>query len=438
MPGPSAPYLHRINANRRRIEAVEAAIADPPSQVTVNSPADVPDPVGGVITLNDSDSSIVYIFNRAIDWTPNVFAGRNVTLIANQTLPVLQSTNSSSPMFSSNGEGHFTMLGMICSNPGGPFVNMDLGALPLSVAFMDSVFFVGDPLENGTGIGTLGTIANTDRVSIQNCFFQSTLDGFKLDGTLGEVNFLNCSMTSRLSAPAYTGISVLSTTTVDIFVLNEMRFTTKSAADRVINFSPSATYLSPVRLRGSTIRGPGTFVAAASLQKSDSNLIATDNEGTTAPIDSLFTGTATFKANTDVTVIATQGVQVRIGNGTVGHTLLNGGSFSERFTLSGAQTQLQELTYDGKRARTFEIKLNCQLDRVGGGTVTVGLAIQVNNVTVTDSESETSVGNSSSPGLTETTVELQPGDDVQLVISNESSTANLIVKSATWAIRKLA
>ena len=107
----------------------------------------------------------------------------------------------------------------------------------------------------------------------------------------------------------------------------------------------------------------------------------------------------------------------------------------ERFELNGAETQLQELKYTGTRARTFTITVHAQMDLVGGGAEDVELAIQVNNVTITNSEKAIEVGHhGSTPHFATTTLVLEPDDTVQLVVANLTSTANLVIQTVDWNI----
>jgi len=65
--------------------------------------------------------------------------------------------------------------------------------------------------------------------------------------------------------------------------------------------------------------------------------------------------------------------------------VFNGGAFTERFELLGAETQLQRFFYRGKRTRTFEVSFVCELAKTRGGTPELHVSIQKNDVTVPDS-----------------------------------------------------
>lgn len=392
--------------------------------------------VGGKATLITGQH---YILRAAVNLGTDVLEGLNINITGDLTFHTILTTNSPNAMITSTGTGFIQLERVLAANAGGPFLDAPLGTTPgLSVLSLSDVRFSGDPLGNGTGLGTIGCVAGADRVLISKCFFLGLLDGLKLDGTINDISIQNSDFTARAGAPSFTGVKILASAVLDIAVLDTMRFSTVNAADRCINFSPSATFGSPLRLVGSTIRGPGTFVDVTSLQKTSPNFIAIGNEGTTAPVDSQFAANASFVGNTIATVIGAgnTGVLLPIGNGAPTHELFDGGAFVERFTLSGAETQLQVFTCDARRAYTYKIEFHCQLTRSGGGTVSVGLGIQVEGSTETDSVNAVDVGNAATPGYATTTVELGPTDEVGLVVSNNSGETNVTVISGTWSISR--
>ena len=420
----------------RRIKRAEERIPIPLQGVTVvNTKADFGVVVGGKITLVPRQH---YVMNAVIDLTPDVLEGDDVIISGDQTPATLLFTNSTSPMISSVGDGVIQLVNLLAANLSGPFLNAAVGTLPnLSVLFLDTVVYTGDLLGNGSGLGTIGTVETADLVIINNCSFLDVVDGIKFTGEINDISVVTTAITARSAASAFIGVEILATAELDITALNAIRFSTLNAADRCVKFSSSATYGSPIRVSNSTIRGPGTFVDAVSLQKTDPDFIATANEGTTAPIDSQFAANASFQGNTVETVIASIGVQVPVGNGNPSHPLFNSGAFVELFTLSGAETQLQVFTLIARDTGTYNIDLHTQLTRAGGGTVLFEQAIQVEGVTVPDSVTVIEVANTSTSGYASTTVQLDEGDEVSIVIANNTSTANLIVNSAAWRINKL-
>jgi hypothetical protein len=182
------------------------------------------------------------------------------------------------------------------------------------------------------------------------------------------------------------------------------------------------------------MRGPGSFLSPGGLQKSDPYVLADGNTGLS---DSVFTAAVGFNGNIVATVIAAQSTPVRIGNGAPSHTLFNGEAVTERFTIAGSETQDQEITYDGLLTRTFHIVFTCELDKLGGGSLIGELCIARDNVSISNSVTETEITNSATLAQCETTLTLDPGDTIQLLIGNNTSDANNAVKSGKWSIRRI-
>ena len=61
----------------------------------------------------------------------------------------------------------------------------------------------------------------------------------------------------------------------------------------------------------------------------------------------------------------------------------------------------------------------------------------MNNVTISDSVTLFTVAGAGISIYIETVVQLNPGDDLQVVIANNSTTDNIIVDSAKWSLRRM-
>lgn len=424
-PSVGGGHLKSIQQLRSRLAAVEVDYRPILGVVNVYSRDDLPDPVAGVITLQ---SNFVYNFLGAVDLGTDVLEGIDVVMIANSSPQPALTTNSATALLSSTGDGFFNLRGLFLQNTGGPLFDFDFGNDPfVSGVVMDDVVSAGGPC--------IGTIAAGDRVILTNTFFIGFTTGLRITGTVGELTILDSSFGSVPSAPNFKGLEVTDSASLDIALVNIMRFTTFNAADICVSLDPSATYAKSFRLQGSTLRGPGSFLDPAGLQKSSPELIVTDNTGLE---DSLFTGSAGFTGNVVETVIALVSTPVRIGSGAPTHEQFNGGAFTERFTLNDAQTQLQTFTYDGLLPRTFTVRLDAVVTRSGGGSVLVEMAIQKNGVTVADSIDVFDVANLATSVFTLTTVSLTKNDTLELVIANNTGDANLTVLSAKWTVFRTA
>jgi hypothetical protein len=366
------------------------------------------------------------------------FIGTSYTISGDGTFATSILTDTTNAMFFSDQDDSFVNIkDLLVANLSGPMLDMDVGVVPeVSAIVLDNVRFVGDLIGDGSGTGTIGTVQNADRLIINGGFYLGR-EGLSITGTVNELAVIGVSMSSSPTAPAYKAIEIESTATTDIVDISACRFNTKNAADRCVLFDSSATYASPINVINCFIRGSGQFVDAAGLQKTDVNFLAANNEGPTAPVDSVFAGNAVFSGNaTNETVITTAGAtnEVPIGTGTPAHPVFNGGAFVERFELLGVETQLQRFHYRGERARTFRVSITVEVDRVGGGTQTLQIALQKNDVTDVPSRFPFSISAADKVVNTSAVFELDTNDTVRPVVANVGATNNMIVKICQWSI----
>lgn len=419
-------HLSKIHRNQNRLGVLEDLVFDKPGETTLHSAADLPAAVGGVHTLNENWT---YRIAGPIDLVSNTLEGINVVIIGDTSFQTLISTDSINPLFSSNGTGFINFQNCIFSNVSGPIVDLDVGLTANSTIVITQNSFLGtDFITSG---GSIGTITNAERVTLDTSFGFGLSNGLVLAGQINELSVTNTTMESDVGAANFTGFEVADTATLNLAVFSILRFNTSNVADYAMKFGTGATYSEAARIQSCAVRGVGMFLDPAGHPKSDVHLIFAGNIGV---LDSVFAASVGFNANTSPTTFAVTGVPVRIGNGTPGHTLFNGGGFIERFSLSGAETQLQELTYDGIVARTFHITVSAELDRGGGGNLLSTISVQLNNVTIPDSATTVEVGNSASTIFVETDAVMSPGDDLQLIISNDTSTTSIIVNSCKWVV----
>jgi hypothetical protein len=425
-------HLRKIQRAEQRISGLEGIVGPYAGVTDVAQLSDFGTPVANEITLLEN---WVYVLRASINWGAVTLVGKNVTIIGNQTLQTLQIANSANAMFASNGDGNFTLLGVIAANSGGPFVDWDLGALPLSVGFMDSCFFTGDPSDTGVGSGSVGMIQNTDRISVQGCFFQGLAGGIQFDGSNPEISIRNCSIRARqgVAAPSFKGVNILATSTTDIVKIDDVRFISTDAADRSVLFDSGATYNSPIRVAGCTHRGPGTFVDAAGLDETSPFYISEGAEGDNTPNDSVFIANLGFNGNIVETVLAV-GVYARFGASAPTHLLFNGGGFVERFTLTGAETQSQVLTCDARRERTYRITMSGSFDRVGGGVKNYEIAFAKNGSVLTTSETTFEATGDRTTYFVEDTITLTTGDTLWPVVRNLTDSNNVDIVTAKWSV----
>ncbi|AUR81830.1 hypothetical protein NVP1015O_16 [Vibrio phage 1.015.O._10N.222.51.E5] len=95
------------------------------------------------------------------------------------------------------------------------------------------------------------------------------------------------------------------------------------------------------------------------------------------------------------------------------------------------------LVYTGEASAVFEVTGTSTLEKVGGGTEACAMRIAVNSVTIPQSESQTENGQPTSVSC-HTLVALAPGDIVNLYVANTGSTDDVEVTVANLLLTKAA
>lgn len=418
--GGTAGALRKIKRVSERVTVLEDQ-APPPGTTDIYSAADWPDAVAGVITLTPFH---VYRLRGQSVLAPNTtFEGFSVTFIGDTTPGTAILAGATAPLFKSTAPGYWQFIGALVMNAVGPVLDLDLGTGDLALFVLD-----GRAALSGGGAGTVGIIRSSTRLTVNNANMADFADGLQIDGVHQEVSFNGAALTSTSGASDYVAIQVLSGATVQSTMISDCRFTTVNASDRCIRFDPAATYSTSAQINTCALRGAGQFFKAGSLDQADPKVISVNSHSATP--DSLWTAAAGFNGNSDVTTFPLQGTRYPFGNGTPAHTLFNGGSIVERFTLSGAETQLQKFTYDGLVPRAFKLEVECELDKGGGGSVICEICLHVDGVPVPDSVTETDVTNRATFAKAKTTVTMSPGQTFSPCISNTTSTASVTIHSA--------
>jgi hypothetical protein len=408
----------------RKIQRLDQRVADletaPPGTTYIDSADSWPAAVAGIITLAPFH---VYRLRASSTMPAGVtFKGHNVTILGDTTVGTIIITNAAAATFKSDGDGYWNLRGLYCLSSGGPMFDITAGVTATSAFLLDTCVLLGATSQ------VAGIVRSSDRISVIGSFLIDFEDGLQLDGAHSEVSFDGTHFQTHVGTTVYTGLTVLSGATVQSLMISDCRFTTVEAADRCLFFDPSATYSTSVQINTCALRGPGSLFEAGSLEQGDPRVI-TINSHSAAP-NSLWTATAGFNGNLVETSIGVQGTQYPFGNDEPTHDLFNGGSLVERFTLSGAETQDQVFTYNGLVPRAFNLSVDCELDKGGGGSIICELCIRVDGSPVADSATETEVTNSATFARAETTVTLNPGQTFSPCIANATSTANPTIKSA--------
>lgn len=424
--GSNLPQIHR---NRAQVALQAPALGT----VILRSAADVERLYPAVAGVHLMDPSMVYDVRGTLEMGSNTFKGQNIVFVGNSFQSTFITTNSPNPLMASDGPGFFNLVSCALLNAGGRILDMDLGNTPLSILRIVETIFFGN--RTAGGVGSMGRLVSAGRVTISASFFLDLNDGLEITGAVTEFSLTNGSISAGVGATAFKGLEIADTATLDSFLLSNMRFETAQAADRAMKIGAGATYARAVQIQGCSLRGPGTFLDAAGKQKSDPFVMSVGNGD--ALQDSVFAATATLIGNAVATVIADVGVLVPVGNGAATHVKFNGGAFVERWAISGTNAEDQVFTNIDLVTRTYEIELHCELNRGGGGTVLIGLAIAHEGSTIAESVTETEVGNAATSAYSLATLEVSPGETISLQISNDTNTNDVVMNSATWSIRKV-
>lgn len=423
--------LFQINRNRRRIEALET---DPEGFTTLRGFDDLEAKYPAVNGVHPLQPDWTYHVVEPLPLGSNTLKGHNITIIGNASLQTLISTDSPNAIVASDGDGYISIEGGVFLNVGGPFLDLDLGLTPLSILRLTEIFFTGG--RTAGGVGSFGRIVRANKLTISSIVMVDLDDGLDITGQVNEISMTDASLNPGLGATAFIGVDVKDTATLDIALFSVYRIDTIQAADRAMKLGTGATYTKSVQIQTCTLRGPGTFLDAAGKPKTDPFVMSFGNGE--ALEESLFAGEASFSGNTVATVIGggNQGVLLPVGNGAPTHEVFVS-DFSERWTLSGATTNVQKFTNNDLITRTYKIQLHCEINRAGGGTIFIGLGLALEGSTIAASVTATEVGNAASLGFTAATVAVAPGEDVTLLMSNNTSEANVIMNSATWSVHKI-
>lgn len=397
-------------------------------QVDVYVKANFPAPVAGVITIA---SFVVYIIKQPINLGTDRIEGNNITLRGNGSF--LASITSTTPgaLLTSNADGLIIINGVALQNPVGTILDISLALTGFSVFSAAEAFFTG------LGTGGIGSINGALRLTTSTCFFNDNITGLVLDGTIDNVTLTNTLFTSVVGAAAFVGLTIKSTAVIKNTLLTVCQFGTSNAGDSGLLVETGATLADPVRLTSSLHDGPGTYIDPSGVQKSDPDLIAFDSPGVD---DSIFYSSMFISTNASLTTFPGIGTEVPIGNGTPAHALFVIGAVVERFEIEDGgtpQTQNQELEYIGVNTRNFEVDVDAQLDKGGGGSLNIALCVFLNSVLVADSRQVTAVTSSSSLATCSTTISVDPADLITVCIANDTSTASITVNFVKIRIRRV-
>lgn len=383
----------------------------------VNTQADLPLPVGGVIQL--PDNTIVQCCGM-VDLDSHVLRlGTNTVLKGNAaTLDGFTTANATMALVIAEGVDMLTSE-IALQNTLGDIVDFDgqnVGSfLPINTFFQNSP--------------SVGTVRDAVNAATSESSFVACDDGIVLDGFFINVAFSSVAVLNPTGA-TFTAVRVLATATVTAMALLNMAVILNAAGQTGLDFAVGATYTNVVQANDVFILGPGTPLAGVT--KADPRFNFKNCVGI---LDSVTIGNMAFTGNLggQATVIAVQGTFERIGNGNGAHPLFVANPANERFSVQGGSAALQVLRYDGLVADQIPIRAYVAVQPDSGSAVGYSIRLLQNGGVIanTTMEGQTGTVNQAAGGTyTEGVVTANPGDTFAIEIANLSGTQDLVVAAA--------
>jgi len=383
--------------------------------VKINSLADFPGPVGGVIELVTSPGArITYLIGSVfVDVGANRFTvtdGQVVIRGVHRTGSGITSSTTGT-MFTCSEAGFFQeFISFDC--PNAQWIDFTTTTF-LSFANNNLIIINCD---------SLGTISGAFTTSLRTMTVADTqTGGFTWTGTAGSQinisNFLGVSWAGTLLD--------LGTATFDLVnIASDCRFISPSGTTILSGMAASGNLNGSGRglVSGNIFNGVGT--ALNGIDSLDLKWEFKSNvfvDGTTQNSRQLADA---FLTSPETVTITTQGVYVAVGG-------INWDSdISDRFTVTSAGL----VTYIGLSTIDIEVNINSTVEKVGGGANVIGSKVAINGVaqdkTIGTTQNSDPTGVASVGLFTLTT-----GDTLQLFVGNEDSTSDIIVSQSTAIVK---
>jgi len=386
--------------------------------VPINTLADFPEPVGGVIELTGGSTITYVIASKNIDIGSNVFTVTGGTC-------VIRGTNRFTSRISTIGTGD--LFTVIDAGFATEFIALSCPNSDYIVNFVSSVFGTSCVFQNAIFVSckSIARIDGAFTTSIRTCTsVTTTVGGFDWIGTGN--NQINCTDFLGLGTPlGWSGTLLnLGTATFSLIVISgDNRFISPIGTTILSGAAASANINSGGRalVAGNIFNGTGTAISGIDTQDLQwtflGNVFA---DGTTLNTRNLVD---VFLTSTTTATIGVIGTYVAVGG-------VNWASdISDRFTTDTAGI----LTYIGLETIEVQINSNATVEKSGGGADKLctriaidtgsGFVTQAKTVGCTENATPTQV---SSAGI----FSISTGDKLQLFVANESTTTNIIVSEA--------
>lgn len=388
--------------------------------------SDLPTSVNGIITLAPFT---LYEINAQIDLGTDTLTGFNTNLQGKGSFQTSITTSSTGSLFSNSISSSFSFFsGLAINNAVGKIFDVHLDTDPFSS------FVVRDCFINSGNTGSIGTVLGgiTQRYSEVN--FSNFVNGLEISGSIGDFSTINVLFNTAIGTTSLYSLSFASDVSSDAIILNNVNYKTSNSGDTALSIDSAIVLPEPIRLTDCSFRGSGSAIDTSGITSSDPELLVENCSGVS---DSVFVGSMFFNGNTDLTTVLTQSQTINIGEGTPAHTLFTTGTVNSRFSISGSETQNQSLVYNGLLERSFQIVVDTEMDKGGGGSLVIELCILKNDIIILDSVKETEVSNASTYVATSTFINLSTGDNIKACVANTTDTTDFTIKSMKIRISKL-
>ena len=402
------------------IDNLELIYSNPLTNVVnINSLADFPAPVAGVIELVQTPGvAITYVISaQEIDVSPNVFTitGGDVAIMGSHRSESGLTTAASGTMFTvANGSFFQDLVGFACPNAKWVDFSNSLGGFK---SLVGNGVVISDCDSLGTIAGAYATIFQFLTVA------DSQTSGFTWTGTTNRqiniTDFIGIGWTGTLFD--------LGTATFDIINMSgDCRFTAASGTTTLSGLASSGNLKAGGRAKIDACLFEGAGTALNNIDTMDLQWEFTGNIFEDGVTHNTRTLADCFLTTLETVTIASSGVYVAVA----------GSSWDfdndERFTVSTAGL----ITYLGLDNAQVSITAQSTVAKVGGGSDQIGSKIAYNG-TVQDKTIGSTENTSPTGLLSQGLFTLSTGDTLQLFVGNEDSSSNIEVSSSSIIVSAL-
>lgn len=369
--------------------------------IPVSSLSDLPDPVGGAITLAANTD---YLFLQDITTGNRFIVNNNVVIRAADSSIIMLDYTGSDTMFTAT-DANMKIAKIRIDCPNAKLFEMN-GTVPGAVFQMDDMTV--------TSCNIIGELNSVTAIQIGNTAFDDVkTNGITFTGDtpvfIMERNLFNQNggITLDLGVATFSGI-----TAVTLFVTLAAGTTFLSGLTGSANINTGGLGT----LFNTRFSGLGTPLSGVSEDDALWDFFSNDTIPNTRT-DALLS----MQGNTTNTVIASAGVPVLVaGAWVVERTSQMSGTVAGRSTLN-----------TGKSA-PLPITMAVTVAPVSGGNIDISLQVAINGTVIPNSKKIDSASAGSPTSITLPWQEsFNPGDFVELFIANEESTVDLLISSAT-------